>query len=84
MSGPGTELKTILANLGIVAAPHCKCSRRAALMDKYGPEWCERNIETILGWLKEEADRRKMPFVRVAALALIKLAIRNARKSLRS
>lgn len=50
-------------------------------MDWRGVEWCRNNLETIVGWLKEEADRRKMPFVEVGARQLVKLAIWRASKS---
>ncbi len=50
-------------------------------MDDKGPEWCEANEDTILGWLREEATKRKLPFVDLAGRLLIRRAIRNARKA---
>jgi hypothetical protein len=44
------------------------------------PGWCEQNLETICDWLQEEATKRKLPFVRMAAKILVRRAIRNARK----
>jgi hypothetical protein len=49
-------------------------------MDEWGPDKCEKEIETILGWLKEEATKRRLPFVDMAGYILIKRAIYNARK----
>lgn len=50
-------------------------------MDDMGAEWCRQNIETILGWLKEEADRRKLPFVREAVRPMVLLAISRSEKA---
>jgi len=50
-------------------------------MDTNGIEWCENNIDTIVGWLKEEATKRKLPFVDMAGRILVKRAIKNARKN---
>ena len=55
-------------------------NRRAAEMDARGVEWCEQNIEVIVGWLREEAGKRGLPFVDMAGTALVKLAIRKAKK----
>lgn len=79
--GPGTRLKGLLASIGIVAGPKCRCGERAKTMDDRGPDWCEQNIDMIVGWLEEEAKSRKIPlFSRVAARMLVKKAIRLARK----
>ena len=80
MSGPGTELKLLLKRFGIVAQPNCKCGQRAREMDSNGIEWCEEHIEEIVDWLEEEAHGRHLPFVRLAAVVLIRRAIRNAKR----
>lgn len=80
-SGPGTELKALLKDwLGIQASPNCSCNARARQMDEWGPDLCEQNMPTILQWLEEQANARKLPFVRFAAEQAVKLAIRRARK----
>jgi len=79
--GPGTELKKLLATVGIAATPNCSCNARAAEMDRQGADWCEENIETIVGWLREEAEKRGLPFLDIAGRLLVKRAIRNARKA---
>jgi hypothetical protein len=79
--GPGTELKALLKDwLGIQASPNCPCNARARQMDEWGPDLCEQNLQTIVGWLEEQAKARKLPFVRFAAEQAVKLAIRRARK----
>jgi hypothetical protein len=50
------------------------------LMDEQGCNWCRKNLDVVVGWLEEEAKRRKLPFVRLAAKGLVLLAVRNARK----
>lgn len=81
--GPGTELKSLLKFIGITASPNCKCNSRAKQMDAWGCDVCETKIDEIVGWLKEEAYNRKLPFVETAAKLLIKRAIKNARKKLK-
>jgi hypothetical protein len=78
--GPGTELKKLLAIIGITATPDCSCNARARTMDDRGCGWCEEHIDEIVGWLREEATRRKLPFVDAAGRLLVRRAIRNARK----
>jgi hypothetical protein len=79
-AGPGTEMKALLRTIGITATPSCPCNQRAKLMDARGSDWCEQNIDTISGWLEEEAKRRKLPYVHAAGKMLIRLAIRRAKK----
>ena len=79
--GPGTELKKLLATVGITATPDCSCNARAAQMDRQGCDWCEANIDTIVGWLREQAEARGLPFLDVAGRMLVRRAIRNARRA---
>ncbi|PHR99574.1 MAG: hypothetical protein COA78_24715, partial [Blastopirellula sp.] len=49
-------------------------------MDKMGPTWCEANMETIVGWLQEEAKRRLLISPpQFAIRLLITKAIKRAR-----
>lgn len=80
-SGPGSELKKLLSRLGITASPTCSCNQRAKLMDANGCDWCESNLDEIVGWLREEAQRRNLPFVDIAGRVLVRRAIRNARRA---
>jgi hypothetical protein len=78
--GPGTELKKLLKLVGITASPDCSCNARARTMDEQGCDWCEQNLDEIVGWLREEAAKRGLPFVDLAGRMLVKRAIRNARR----
>ena len=80
-SGTGTNLRKLLHRFFLTARASCKCGKRANEMDQKGPDWCEKNIELIVDWLQEEAEKRKLPFMRLAGKALVKLAIRKARKA---
>lgn len=80
IAGPGTEMKALLAKIGIVASPTCSCNKRAKIMDEKGCDWCAENIDEIDRWLAEEAKKRKLPYLSLAGKALIHLAIRRARK----
>jgi hypothetical protein len=80
---PGTSLKLLLAScpLKIVAEPDCACLSRADEMDRMErqtPGWCRENIETIVGWLKEQADARGLPFSSLVAKLIVRRAIRTA------
>ena len=79
-SGPGTELKKLLGRIGITASPTCGCTARARQMDALGCEWCEANVDTIVGWLREEAGKRSLPFLDAVGRLLVRRAISNARK----
>jgi len=79
--GPGTELKKLLAMIGITSAPDCACRAHAAEMDRReqeAPGWCAANLDTIVGWLREQATARGLPFIDMAGKILVKRAIRNA------
>ncbi len=78
--GVGTELQNIIAKFGLRPAPNCKCQQHIREMDTNGVDWCEQNIPTITGWLREEAQRAKLPFTEIGAKRLIKRSISNAMK----
>jgi hypothetical protein len=73
--GPGTELKKMLSKIGIKASPTCSCNKRAQIMDEKGIEWCKANTTTIVGWLREEATKRGLPFIDLAGKIIVKRAI---------
>lgn len=78
--GPGTELKRLIGLTGIKVEADCNCNKHAKLMDQRGPDWCEKNLELIVDWLEEEAEKIGLPFVRLAGKLIVKRAIRNSRK----
>ena len=78
---PGTHLKRLLWRFGISAdEPGCQCKSRAAAMDRQGCEWVAANVDTVVGWLREEAQRRGLPFIDAAGKMLVREALRRARK----
>jgi hypothetical protein len=78
----GTALSELLGRFGIKADEKgCRCKSHAAHMDAAGCEWCEQNVDTIVGWLRESAAERGLPFVDMAARLLVRRAIANARKA---
>jgi len=81
--GPGTELKKLLARLGINADEKgCQCKSRAAQMDRWGCDACMNRLDTIVGWLREEAARRNAWWPgNWAGRLLVKRAIRSARRA---
>lgn len=81
--GAGTILSKYLARFGIRARANCKCKRWAKKMNRRGPRWCARNVDRIVGWMREEAERRGLPFNEFAAKQLVLMAIRKAKKNQR-
>jgi hypothetical protein len=83
--GPGAELKKLLAGwpFYITSSPDCSCNRVAFEMDAWGPDECERpeRVEYILAAMRENAEKRGLPFIDAAGRFLIKRAIKNARKN---
>jgi hypothetical protein len=79
--GPGTELSKMLKRFGIEYVPGCKCADHARQMDLWGPDGCERQIQTIVGWLRKESEKRGLPFVEFAAKHLVQRAINRARRA---
>lgn len=83
-NGPGTILSKMLAKIGIKSTPNCSCRRRAMEMNTRGPDWCAENIDMITGWLREESEKRKLPFVDFAGRLLIQRAIKLSRKAMKA
>lgn len=73
--GPGTELKKILEARGFKILSNCKCRERVDEMNRRGVEWCRQNREKIMGWLREECERRGIPFWKWPARACLELAL---------
>jgi len=79
--GPGTELKKLLGAVGLVADENCQCNKRAKIMNIWGCDECERRTEEIVGWLREEATKRGLPFFDAAGRLVVRRAIAAARRS---
>jgi len=83
--GPGTELKRLLAGwpFYITSSPDCSCNRVAREMDAWGPDECERpeRVDYILAAMRQNAEKRGLPFIEAAGRFLIRRAIKAARKS---
>ena len=78
--GPGTELKKILARMGISYDESCPCNAHARQMDAWGEDESERRLEEILGWLRSQAEVRGLPYIRAAAALLVRMSIRSSRR----
>jgi len=81
-TGPGTELKALLAKWGIVETGGCNCRAMARKMDTWGVDGCEEHMDEILDHMEAEATKRRLPipFRRSLTKLLVNRAIRNARK----
>ena len=81
-AGVGTQLKKLLARLGIQSPENCSCNARVDIMNTNGVGWCTQHTGEIVGWLKEEAARRGLPFLSFPAKILIERAIKIATRRL--
>ncbi len=50
---PGTELKKLLASMGISVGDCRACDERVIQMDRWGVEGCREHFDEIRGWLVE-------------------------------
>jgi len=80
--GPGTELSRLLKRFGISPTPTCACRAKAAQMDAWGCDECERpeRIDEVVAVMRAEAAARGLPFVDAAGRMLVRRAIANARR----
>lgn len=79
-SGPGAELKALLASFGITASPTCQCNKMATQMDSWGPEESLKHIEQIVDVMQETAQARGLPFLRAAGRKLVRISCSRARR----
>jgi len=80
--GPGTQLSKMIKSLGIHMSDSCSCRRHALEMNEKGNDWCEQNIDTVVGWLEQEAKNRGLPFVKMVGKVMVGRAIKKSRKLL--
>lgn len=81
MTKVGNILAGILKSLWLKPRTGCKCNQRAQEMNARGPDWVEENIDTVSGWLREEARNRGLPYADIVGKALIMQAVTRARHS---
>lgn len=55
--GPGTELKTMLSDVGISPPDNCSCRTTMLEMDELGPEGCRLNRDEIIKRIEENAEK---------------------------
>jgi hypothetical protein len=79
---PGTILSKMIKSVGIQMTDSCSCKRHALEMNEHGNDWCEQNMDTVVGWLREEASRRGLPFMDALGKLLVGRAIKKSRKLL--
>lgn len=79
---PGTVLSKMIKSLGFTMSDNCSCKRHALEMNDKGNDWCAENIDTIVGWLREETNRRNLPFIDALGKIMVNRAIKKSRKLL--
>ncbi len=73
--GAGTELKKLLALIGITSRPGCSCNAMAAKMNANGAAWCLKFLPKIVETMQKEAKKRKLRFVPFGAYCIAIMAI---------
>jgi hypothetical protein len=81
-NSPGTVLSKMIKSLGFTMSDSCSCKRHALEMNDKGNDWCSENMDTIIGWLREEMTRRNLPFIETIARLMVNRAIKKSRKLL--
>lgn len=79
-NGPGSILTGMISALGIKSSSTCSCRRHALEMNEKGADWCEQNMDQIVGWLKDESAKRGLPFVETVGKMMVQRAISKSRK----
>ena len=74
--GPGTQLAAMLGR--------CSGCAYAATMDQWGPDACLEQLDTIVGWMMEDGDKRGTPISEAAARRMATLAIERSRATIES
>lgn len=69
--GPGTELKKLLAELGITGVQGCGCERKAAAMNRWGVVGCKERFAEIRQWLVEARGKATWTDMLRAAAAVV-------------
>lgn len=85
LPAPGSELKKLLAGwpFRITATEGCSCNAMASRMDSMGCDWCESDegMSEILAAMKDNAQKKGVPYIEAAAAMLVRRAVRNARRN---
>ena len=78
--GVGNSISEILKKMNIDYGPMSIARRKLNFLNNKSSEWCHENIDIILKMMKEEADKKRIPYVRSKFLAIIRLSIIQAQK----
>jgi hypothetical protein len=77
-NGPGTRLKRLLGRLGIRQGG-CRCEPHQREMDASGASWVRSHQDVIVGWLREEAKHRHLPFPETLVRRMIEWSAHDTR-----
>lgn len=78
--GIGSHLKIILRRFGLHAVAGCGCNAAAKKMNAWTPDEAEARKAEILAVMREEAEKRGLPFSEAVGTLIVRRAIANARK----
>lgn len=79
-NGPGTELSKLIKWFYVESDPCMVCEYRIRKMNIWGPDECEKRIHQIVGWLRQAAVKRNIPFSDTVGYIIVRKAISKSRK----
>lgn len=87
MPGVGTELARLAS--WFAGKEKCEsCQRKAAALDKNGPDWAEENLDTVVRWLQQGAEKHFLmtliptAITKEAAQVMVRLAIKRTKEKI--
>jgi hypothetical protein len=80
LKGVGDILLDLFKNLGYTINPISPERTFATYLNKRGIDWCSRNRDGVVEWLKAESNRRGLTILPSTLKAIVRLSILKARQ----
>lgn len=77
--GVGDFMARIFKQMGYKYRAVSTARAKINKLNSLGVEWCEKYQDVILLWVKEECEKKNIPFIPKPIKSIIKLAIRRAK-----
>lgn len=79
LKGVGDTLSEIVRKMGYNYSTISKARAKITYLNKKGIDWCDKNQQIILIWLKEECIANRVQFLELIGKSIIRLAVRKAK-----
>lgn len=80
IKGVGDTLSEIVKKIGYNYSPISRARSKITYLNKRGIDWCEKNQNLILRWIKEECLEHKIQYLELPAKSILRLAIHKAKR----